>query len=157
MLTAAIGRSPEIPCGRAERGAGVQDGAGQLLKAAGLVRLDAQAAELDLGVRPCEIELAGDRFGIAVLLDHGQGILARLRGAEDEGNTDPPPGLQHHRAAQAEYRVEDMPGGPRQRAGQGRREADGAATPDETLPVRFELRRAGRLPLDRDAVRRVDR
>ena len=64
---------------RSERRVGVEDPVGQALEEMGLVRLDPEVMELDLGLRPGEGRRPFEGGRLAVLVGQVQDLVARLR------------------------------------------------------------------------------
>ena len=157
------GRSPLVAGQQAgrrpQRRVRVEDPVGQALEEVGLVGLDPEVVELDLGLRPGEGRRPLEGGRLAVLVGQVQDLLARLGDDRREDRVGGRPRGEPDPAAEAEDRVQHRADRVRERTPVDDRDrrADRPTPAEEAGPIGLVLDDPAGLLLDRRDVRGPDR
>ncbi len=111
---------------------------GQFLKLAGVVGLDPQGPQFELGGGPGEIHRPVDGGRIAVLPHQGKDLLARVAGGDHQGHLGPLAGLEEDAFPKAQDGIQDEPLAVARRLGEPDRVGERPAASDEAAAVGFE-------------------
>ena len=144
--------------GRTQRRIGVEHVAGETLKEAGLLGVDAEIAQLHLRLGPRQRGRAVEGGRVLVLVDQVQHLAAGRRDDRPERDAHRAARRHPHATTQREDGIEDGADGVRKRPAVHHRDRrpDVAAAAEEAGAVGFDLRLAHRLAFDDGEVRRPD-
>ena len=122
---------------RPQRRAGVEDECRQSLEEVRLLGRQFQVAELDLRVRPRQLERPRHAVRVVVLIGQRERLFARRGHGRRERHAHRRAGGNAHAPPERQHRVEDRTRRARQRAVERDRAVGATATADETAPVRL--------------------
>ena len=144
--------------GRTQRRIGVEHVAGETLKEAGLLRVDAEMAQLHLRLGPRQRGRTVEGGRVLMLVDQVHRLAAGRRRHRPERDARRPARRHPHAPAQREHGIEDGAGSVGERPAVHHRDRcpDLAPAAEEAGPVGLELRLAHLLAFDDGDVRRPD-